>query len=266
MSGKLTNQQILELLPLYALGALEPAEMLDIAEYLEQHPDLQQRFHELDDAAQQLAYAAPALVPSHTNRDQLLARVQRDLQPAPAAEIDRAPSPPVPAARRRPAPSRWAYAAACLTLLLALLGAYTLQLQGQVARLSQNNQQLQQQLQLQNEQVALIADADTSVALAGTENAPTASGVFYEDNGRGVFVIRGLSVLPEGQTYQLWLVPPGGTPTSVGLLAVADDTATATVDVPPGLRRYAIVDVSIEPAGGSPAINTQTIVLRGTTG
>jgi anti-sigma-K factor RskA len=165
----------------------------------------------------------------------------------------------------------WALAASAVLALL-LVSAYAFQLRGQVAQLNaeagtlrQANQQLQQQLQTHQEWLAYFSDADRSVALGGTAQATGASGAFALAGDQGTFVLRGLPPLPPDQTYQLWLVPPGGTPTSVGLAMVgADGTAMVTVPVPAELRGFAIADVSVEPAGGSPQITKATIVLRGT--
>jgi anti-sigma-K factor RskA len=62
-----------------------------------------------------------------------------------------------------------------------------------------------------------------------------------------------LPVLTEEQAYELWLLPPGEAPLSVGLLS--DDASTElTLDeqlsllVRPGLG----MAVSLEPPGGSP--------------
>jgi anti-sigma-K factor RskA len=100
--------------------------------------------------------------------------------------------------------------------------------------------------------------------LGGTALAPGAQGAFYLSDDEGVVVLSGLEPLPADQTYQLWLVPPDGTPTSVGLLPVeTGGLYTLTVAVPAELRNFAIVDVSIEQAGGSPAITKEAIVLRG---
>jgi anti-sigma-K factor RskA len=295
MNGELTYNQMLELLPLYALGALDPDEMLAVDARLQGDSELLARLQALEEATSQLAYVAPDTALPGDTRRRLLARVRED-QGAPAAlagarvttrlsppaepgELDgaggRRPNPGDAAARRsgwRAGLNRWALAAASAVLALLLVSAYAIQLRGQVAQLSaeagtlrQANQQLQQQLQTHQEWLAYFSNADRSVALGGTVQAAGASGAFALAGDQGTFILRGLPPLPPDQTYQLWLVPRGGTPTSVGLARVgADGTAMVTVPVPTELRDFAIADVSVEPAGGSPQITKAAIVLRGT--
>jgi anti-sigma-K factor RskA len=294
MNSELTYNQALELLPLYVLGTLDPEEMLAVDAYLKRHHELLARLQALEETTTQLAYAAPDAPLPGDARQRLLARARGDsstpaaVEGAPAGAPVSRPSVSEelgPAGSRRPVLkrtlsrwaswrtglNRWALGATCAALALILVSAYAFQLRGQVAQLSaeagtlrQANQQLQQQLRTHQEWLAYVTDADRSVALSGTAQAASASGAFALKGDQGTFVLRGLQPLPPDKTYQLWLVPAGGTPTSVGLAAVgADGTATVTVSVPPELRGFAIADVSVEPAGGSTQITKETIVLRG---
>jgi anti-sigma-K factor RskA len=290
MNSELTYNQALELLPLYVLGTLDPDQMLAVDVYLQRHSELLARLQALEETITQLAYAAPDAPLPKDARQRLLARAHGE--PGAPARAEGAPASlgaesggldgagiqgRTPQRGRakwsgwRAGLNRWALAAAGAALALILVSIYAFQLRGQVAQLSaeagtlrQANQQLQQQLRTHQEWLAYFSDADRSVALGGTAQAAGASGAFALTGDHGTFVLRGLQPLPPDQTYQLWLVPPGGTPTSVGLAAVgADGTAMVTVSVPAELRGFAIADVSVEPAGGSPQITKATIVLRG---
>lgn len=78
MQSQLTHDQVLELLPAYVLGILEPEEMLAVEDYLAQHPELHVRLAEIEETAAQLAYLAPdAPLPSGT-KSRLLAQVRAD--------------------------------------------------------------------------------------------------------------------------------------------------------------------------------------------
>ncbi len=57
MSAPLNND-ILDLLPGYVLGALEPDEMLQVAAYIEQHPEFEVLVNEAEQALAQVAYLA----------------------------------------------------------------------------------------------------------------------------------------------------------------------------------------------------------------
>ncbi|MBI1880308.1 MAG: anti-sigma factor [Chloroflexi bacterium] len=183
MNAKLTYDQVLELLPAYVLGALEPEEMLAVDAYIQNNWLLLERLHQAELAAAQMAHAAPdAPLPTDT-KEKLLARVHADLATPAAVEpgVNVAPQPAEltrPAARKSaPAPNLsggwwtglqlvfrsgklWAVATGCA--VVALLGVifYLNQTQAQlrqvtaqldtlgnkVSQLQQTNQNLQQQL------------------------------------------------------------------------------------------------------------------------
>jgi anti-sigma-K factor RskA len=59
--------------------------------------------------------------------------------------------------------------------------------------------------------------------------------------------------IPAGKSYELWVVPEGGAPKSLGVLA-ANGTAERhlAADILPQLKTGALLAISLEPAGGSP--------------
>lgn len=140
------------------------------------------------------------------------------------------------------------------------------QLESEMDSLVQVNRQLEQQLANDRNQLAIFANAERAVALAGTPDAPQASGIFYTGPESGLLVLRGLPPLPAEQTYELWLIPGEGAPVPAGLVQVAaDGSNTFAIALAGQPTDYAAVGLSIEPAGGSPA-PTGPIVLLGTVG
>ena len=140
------------------------------------------------------------------------------------------------------------------------------QLQSEVDALVQVNRQLEEQIANDRNQLAIFANAERAVALAGTPDAPQASGVFYTGPESGLLVLRGLPPLPAEQTYELWLIPGEGAPVPAGLVQVGDgETHTFPIALAGQPTDFAAVGLSIEPAGGSPA-PTGPIVLLGTAG
>lgn len=304
MNSALDRNRVTELLPLYVIGALEAEEMLAIEAYLQQHPDWQERLAALEAVLAQIVQSVPTAPLPTDARTRLLARVQGDIasttpvdarnaatqagaQPPisyqhPLRRLRRRQSSPPPPPINSPQWQRmgratgvarlgWLAGAFSLLLTFLLLGLTLLQqsritaLSAEVVRLRELNQQIEQQLEGQTQQLALFLAAERNVALVGTALAPEAQGAFYLSDAEGIVVLRGLTPLPADRTYQLWLVPPNGVPTSVAILPLQTlDLVAQTVLVPPALRNFAIVDVSIEQAGGSPAITKETIVLRGT--
>lgn len=132
-------------------------------------------------------------------------------------------------------------------------------------------QKLEQQLQDTQQVLAIVTNADLQVPLARTELLTTEIPVdvratFYQSGDQGILVVEGLEPLPPAQIYQLWLVVNGQpTPVPDGLLQIAEsDVPTSLiVAVPPAMQEFTIVDVSVEPAGGSQEITKEAVVLRG---
>jgi anti-sigma-K factor RskA len=302
--GSPDDQEIHEMLTGYALGALEPDEMLSTERYLNHHPELQDRVRDLETTAASLAHAAPrAPLPART-KERLLRRI-RGGAPAPATRripflAGKKVKPQRPALRgmrpipRSQAPSpasrgNWAtfflrgLVTAGALAAIALLAVISWQLRNQVHQLSaqlatvqgqltplqaensqlqQINIELQQQLQNQTVQWEVIANPQQLIALAGTPDAPSASGAFFRRNNEGVLLLHGLSPLPEDQTYQLWILPPEGPSIPADLLPIGGaQTARLAINIPPEHSDLVGVSISVEPAGGSQT--PTTIVLLG---
>lgn len=342
----LTYDQVSELLPAYALGALEPEEMLAVDTYLNQNRALLDRLRQAELAAAQMAYAAPDVPVPAAAKSQLLARVHADLETQAVTQAEShltsSPATPTHLTQQKPAPvsarsegwwagfrhmlsspSLWAAAAGCALIALVVLGFYFSQVQARLnalqievsrlqttnaelqktnsslqeqllanqtqlqqasteldtiqtkvaelqaanTQLQQTKETLQQQTQANQELLALIAGAGLkrTVPLPGTKEAPAASGAFYLTNDNQIaLVLRGLKPLPSNQTYQLWLIPPNGSPAPAGLLVVQTENPTwlklsAPADAP---ADFTAVGISVEPSGGS-STPTGPIVLLG---
>jgi anti-sigma-K factor RskA len=273
MNGEMTHDQVLELLPLYVLGVLDPEEMLAVDTYLQDHPELLSRLTEWEEVVAHLAYAAPYAPLPPDSGERLIRRL-------PANRIE-----PHSDSQQHPQPNflrgfierflgfdRWALATASITLLLLLLGLYAFQLRrlnreltAEIESLHQINSRLQEEI---NENRLLLARLSTSerlIPLPGTAEAPNAGGVFYVNGLEGHFVLNGLPPLASDQTYQLWLVPPGGSAPDavpVGLVEQVSETGSAerVVSIPADLQDFAIVDVSLEPAGGSEHLSGPVVI------
>ncbi len=281
---------IVDLLPAYVLGVLEPEEMLSVDHYIEQQRELLAQLDAVEQAASSLAHTAPLGPLSPDLKERLMARVRADVAGRPLVSAG------VPmratATRRLPAqqPRRmmqgsiWQLAAAAALGLLLLSTLYSTRLQSsaaqreaelsslqaqvvavstRIAELEATNLSLLQQLQADEAQLALFAGAERAIPLPGTEAAPAAHGTFYQSGSVGLLVWSGLEPLDAEQTYQVWLIPAEGDPVPAGLLEVDDQLATSYhVTVPEGLEGFAAVGVSVEPRGGSTS-PTGPIVLLG---
>jgi anti-sigma-K factor RskA len=268
MSSDSTENQLLELLPLYALGVLDADEMQDVERQLRDKPALHARLHELEELLAQLAHAAPTAPLPADAQARLMTRVRASLPPQPlpshsAAQASQVPTAAQPASRR--GAQRWSLlrrrvAAVGALAAVVVLALYVGQIQRQLSTLRSElaqvraaTEELRAQVRGSQEQLALLAGAEQTLQLAGLAE-PGASGLFYRTGNQGVLVVSNLPPLAPTQTYQLWLVK-NGVPLSVGLLDVQPDQPTAvTVAVPPEAADFVAFDVSVEPAGGSPTL------------
>ncbi len=126
------------------------------------------------------------------------------------------------------------------------------QLQAEKAQLQQTSQQVVDQLQNEQQQISSLLTVSQVVELGGTKAAPQAQGTLFVGEESLVLVLRGLQPLPPGETYQLWLIPAESDPVSAGLVQISDEeNPSLTTDVHLTVSSFAVVGLSIEPAGGS---------------
>lgn len=290
----LTNDDIMERLPAFVVGALDPDEMLAVEEYLHIHPELMARVHELELAAARLAYAAPPQSLPKGSYSKVMSRARASLPPMPQVPVTSVismPSSPIPQMMYISRPGGWWHrqgpwviglglaVAALLALAILYRGSLgeinTLRaqvqgLQGQVVAIQQQNTELQNtntrlqsELDTRQNQIASIVGATQAVALAGIGADPKAHGTLYVNGDTGTLVMNNLDNLGEDKVYQLWLIPAQGAPISAGLVGRADQpVVTLTLPLPVSMDNIAAVGVSVEPPGGSQA-PTGPIVLLG---
>lgn len=232
-----------ELIPLYAIGALGPAEAEAARQHLETCLTCQEALKEYQAVAEALLYQVPALEPPPELRAKLLAR----LRAAPA---------PYPAARPQVASRsgwrrfwegtvvlpRWAALGALVALLV--LGGLAL---GERARYAA----LADALEMGR---ILSAPDHMTVSLEATQQAPEARGVVYMQPGSptALLVIYRLAALPPDKAYQVWLIRDGQRD-SGGLFTVRPDGhATLLIRAPRPVQSYQQIGITAEPATGSP--------------
>jgi anti-sigma-K factor RskA len=258
MSTERTHAEMAELLPLYALGALDAEETLAVERYVAAHPELVARLRELEGGVAALAHLAPAASLPADAKARLLARARADAAPAPPAEQARgAVRQPLPPARGAPARRgaagwqrlRWAFVAAAFVGLLFW------------------NIQLQRALNAPAAQIAALAgQPDTAVSLlVNTPAAPNAVGRLYlsADGSRGVLAVTGLPAPGAGREYQFWFARPDKSRDSAAIFAVGPQgEALVSVAAPGALGQYDQIWITQEPAGGS-AVPTAPHFLEG---
>jgi anti-sigma-K factor RskA len=100
------SEQWQEILAGYALGALEPEEMLAVEEYLQDHPELQATVQHLEETVVGLAYTASAAPAPAAAKAALFARIERSLEMPTAAQLPMARAAAAPNVARPTQPVR----------------------------------------------------------------------------------------------------------------------------------------------------------------
>lgn len=262
MTSAELHRRVPDLLPAYALGAVDPEERREVEEHLAECAECRADLAHWRRTAEHLAESAPPVAPPPGLRDDLLRRVEAG---AGAARP-----------RRRGSTLRRAAALAAAALVLAVL-AWSLVAQsrlrselgvveGQLARLEEeltaadvDLRRARTELTTATAVLELLATtpAGGEVVLAGLDPAPGGRARVFMDRaaGRAVLVAGNLPELPAGRTYQLWTIAEG-TPRSAGVFdARPNGTALVLVEDLPVAAPAAWPEswaVTVEPAGGVP--------------
>lgn len=101
--------------------------------------------------------------------------------------------------------------------------------------------------------------------LASLQEARAAAVLVRLDPRTGEFIVRPLlDPAPDGKTYQLWLVPDGQPPRSLGTFNGAFGTRSEAIrKLGPKGAAKATLQVTLEPEGGSPFAPTGEVVYSG---
>ncbi len=281
--GHSTRHQ--ELLPAYALGALDGEDLRDLETHLATGCEVCRR--ELDlwqGDLEQLAASVEPVTPSDETR-QRVRRLAGSASQASVALPSAANENEVPTAMpfragRRPRPARWALLAAAASVLVTAgslwrqaqlgneldrLGAERDRQALQISALDQQLGLARAESQRMAESLAIIsAPGAQAVRLAGLGPTPQASGHTFvsPERGEAVFYAANLPAPAPGKTYQLWWIQDGK-PVSAGVFGVdAKGSGSLRVAHVPPSRQIQAWAVTVEPEGGLPA-PTGDVVLKG---
>jgi anti-sigma-K factor RskA len=248
MSAHPTNESDFDL---YALGALEGAELREFEDHVAGCGDCAPKLAQARGRLAMLALVAPQVAPSAAAKSRLMARV--DANAAAAAGSVR---------RSLPDPgrlSRWW--ATILMPAAAALAVATLVLWQQNDRLDQQLAALRNAASKQQAQVAeatkladLMGSSGTvTVSLAQQPGMPKGTAHVIYNMKMGMLMYDGqLEAAPSGKSYQLWVVPAQGNPISAGVFQpVSGQMDHWMMEMPQGLVPKAFA-VTLEPAGGMP--------------
>lgn len=235
-----------DLLPAYALDAVDDLERRAVERLLDADPDARRALDEYRDV---VAAFAVEQAPPPAARDAVLARVAATPQttgPAgPASPGDAAPaSSRGPAAAR--ARRRWGVAAVAAAAVLAVAVPTTV-----AVRATQEQTRLQEQADVV---VQMLADPSATIVRGEVTGGGEASVLVAGDDY--LFRATDLPGAGDERDYQLWVVGDDGGVTSAGVLPDSDGTVERLVQDVPGVG----LAVSVEPEGGSEQPTTDPIV------
>lgn len=240
------RSELLDLIPAYALEALEPDEKRQVEALLMTDAEAQQLLAEYQDITTHLILATPARrAPAH---------LQSDLRQRLAANRPQVQS-VAPSAAARPTRRRvsiWVPLLAAAAVIAIVFGA--------AAYLNRNPAE-----DLYNK-IKAMPGYKTMPIPSSDPNAPAGEMVASPDGTQAVIRITRMPTLQSDRTFQLWLINDNG-PQSGGLFSFKQPDATYYVVVPLESRNvmdYKAYGVSVEPSGGSKAPSTTPIVVIST--
>ena len=243
----MSGQHVDDLLDLYALGALEPAEASNVECHLEGCPACRAAFGQSRWVVEHLAWTPdqqeppPELWTKVRRRIESLQRAGREEAPARAGRSRRGW---LLGGRVRPLQG---LALAGLLLIFVLAG-WNLTLQRRL-------EDLAAEVREQQQVAAMLSAPDARVVpMVSQPAAPMARGSLVIDpQASGAYLVaQGLPSLPADKAYQLWLTA-GEARTSAAVFRVDEyGSATLLVRSEKPMRTYTGCGITIEPAAGSP--------------
>jgi anti-sigma-K factor RskA len=242
----MNHERFEELREIYVLGALPEEDRREFEEYFAAHPGRQAEIEELSAVAGLLALSPQEQEPSPELRRRIMGAVRAE-----AAEADavhpRAGRRSWLAGLRETVGVRDLALAAAAMLVIGLF-SWSMLLQGEVRDLQGRVQGLQSQPQ-----------GPQMIALGG---AVTKQGARVElvtlEGDRAVLMAENMPPVPEGKTYQIWVIR-GDTPQPSGLFEPKGDSIAAVVEKP--VEGADAVAVTVEPEGGSKEPTTDPMLV-----
>lgn len=233
-----SHDELVEMIPLAAVGALPPDEALEVTQHCATHAEC---------GAILADYAAVALglaegVPLRELPARVAEGLRRRLAPAPARRFN--------FSFRLPAGFSLGMAVAAIAfVLLAALAVWRFTAPpgdpdaAEVARLQQSSTALK-------------------ASIKGTERAPDSSGQVLADPQAtvGYLVVNRLNALPAEQVYQVWLIRSGQRDSGGTFTVDAQGSARVRLQGSVQFASYSDVGVTVEPKGGSPGPTSPRVI------
>lgn len=218
----------------YALDALDPEERDAYEAHLPQCERCQAELATFSEVAGALAVAATGPAPPPGLRERILVDARAE------------PANVIPLRTRHRTTPVLAAVSAIAAAAAIVLGLYALSLDG---KLGDARTALSQQAKVT---AVLTAPGARTVGLDSGDGR-----VVVAPDGDAVLVLNGMGALPEGKTYQIWVIGADGTPVPAGTFE--PDEGTAVVAVAEAVPEQGVVAVTVENDGGATTPTLPTV-------
>lgn len=215
-------ENLRDLLPAYALGALDENETAEVEAALARYPELRAELATYANVVGDLALTVPQVTPPLALKQKIMAAAQAD----PASQVV------------RPNWPRYVLAAAAVLFLIFMSAI--------LWRAAQTEPE-------QPDQVAAILEHPDAqwIRFTGAEDFTELTGalVIAPDKSNAVLTLDNLRAMPD-QNYQLWIVR-GEERISKAVFQSQGEKTLLLIDLPADLDTYEAFGVTVEPPGGS---------------
>jgi anti-sigma-K factor RskA len=233
------RQTLLDLIPAYVLGALDPDELREVEDFISNDAEAQSLLAEYQSFTDMLALTTPIRpAPAHLG-DDLRKRLAADMNasaPAPVSATRETVETPRLKVSRPNWPMRVLAAAAVIAVVFFAL--ITIMRSRSICDAA-----------CQFEQISTQENAVRVALVSATAEDIEGEMVAIPNSNRAIIRVN-LADLPDDQTYQLWLIDEQG-PKSAGLWPQPSGVTHILVPLDKPVEEYQALGMSVEPAGGS---------------
>jgi anti-sigma-K factor RskA len=146
----------------------------------------------------------------------------------------------------------WALSAGCLLLIASWLGVQERQRTAQLADARQALLEVNGERDRLTQALQFLSDPQTLPASFGRgQTAPPRGYVFLHPQMGVLLIASNLPAAGPGKTYEMWVIPKGGTPRPAGLFQSDGRRALYILNGPVDVSMIGTVAVTLEPAAGS---------------
>jgi len=258
MNGSIDHQAMLDLVAVYALGALGASEHRIVTAHLLTCDNCRADFDALRPAADAIALVAEEPVDSATSvrmKQRLMAQVNRDVERASIVPLE---------SRRSRSFVTWAAAAvAGIAAVIALTTtASNVSLRSELATRNRDNATLQTQLARDARSQAAERTMIADLVASDGQHFPVTGGEVLVRGTRVYISMKTLPALPKGKVYQAWTLARGAKAVAPSVTFMPTRGGVAVVALPESSANLVAVAVSVEPEGGSKVPTTKPTFVR----